>query len=237
MYQKKYLIGSNDVDQFLELKLSSFFKMMQDGAAEHAEEFNIGKANTIDKGLFWVITRIEVDILKAPRYLQEVILKTYPGDDLRFIFPRYFSLEDTMGQVLIRASSTWMVLNKETHNVCLNPFNGFKSPTEHHQGELELPKKVKSNDSTLVEVRKVRYNDIDLNGHLNNTKYIDYILDVHDTPFYNKNRISHFLINYEKELKDNDMVSIYRSESNPEYIKGEVDKIAFEANITYEDRK
>lgn len=237
MYQKKYLIGSNDVDQFLELKLSSFFKMMQDVATEHAEVFNIGKANTIDKGLFWVITRIEVEILKAPKYLQEVTLKTYPGDDLRFIFPRYFCLEDIDGHVLIKASSTWMVLNKETHNICLNPFNGFKAPTEHHEGELELPQKVKSYDSTLVEVRKVRYADIDLNGHLNNTKYIDYILDVHDSNFYKAKRISHFLINYEKELKDNDMVSIYRSETNPEYIKGEVDKVAFEVNITYEDRE
>ncbi len=237
MYQKKYHIGSNDVDQFLDLKLSSFFKMMQDIATEHAEVLNIGKANTLDKDLFWVITRIELDILKFPRYLQDVVLKTYPGDDLRFIFPRYFSLEDADGQVLIKGSSTWMVLHKSTHSISLNPFNGYKAPVEHYEGELELPQKVNSYDSTLVEVRKVRYSDIDLNGHLNNTKYIDYIVDLHDSDFYKKNKIRHFLINYEKELKDNDEVSIYRSATNPEYVKGEVDKTAFEVNITYEERK
>ncbi len=236
MYQKKYLIGSNDVDQFLELKLPSFFKMMQEIATEHAERLDIGKANTLDKGLFWVITRIELEIIKPPRYLQNVVLTTYPGDDLRFVFPRYFLLEDESGSPLIKASSTWMVLNKQTHNVSLNPFNGFKAPVEHQEGELPLPKKVVQGESTLVETRKVRYSDIDLNGHLNNTKYIDYIIDLHDSDFYKKNRIKHFLINYEKELMDNDILNLFSDFQNPEYIKGEVDKIAFEVNITYDDR-
>ena len=236
MHSKPFFIGSNDVDQFLELKLSSFFKMMQEVATEHAEMFNIGKANTLDKGLFWVITRIEVDIVRAPRYLENTILKTYPGDDLRFIFPRYFQLEDESGNVLIRASSTWMVLNRNTHNIVLNPFEGFKSPTEHLPDEQPLPGKVNSEEASLVEKRKVCYSDIDLNGHLNNTKYIDYIIDIHDSDFYKKHRISHFLINYEKELKDNDELSLYANNKNPEYIKGEAIKTAFEVLISYEDR-
>ena len=217
MYQKNYHIGSNDVDQFLELKLSSFFKMMQDIATEHAEVFNIGKANTIDKGLYWVITRIEIDINDMPKYLEDVELVTYPGDDMRFIFPRYFHLLDKKGKTLIRASSTWMVMNRATHNVCLNPFKDFKSPSEHHEGELALPSKVKKDENvSLIEKRKVRYSDIDLNRHLNNTKYIDYIIDLHDSEFYKENQISHFLINYEKELKDSEEISLFSNQNNPE---------------------
>ncbi len=127
MYTKKYYIGSNDVDRFLDLKLSSFFKMMQDIATEHAEILHIGKADTLDKDLYWVITRVELDILKMPKYLQTVTLTTYPGDDLRFIFPRYFKLEDEKGNLLIKASSTWMVLSHKTHNVVLKPLNGFNT--------------------------------------------------------------------------------------------------------------
>ena len=236
MYQKKYYIGSNDVDQFLELKLPSFFRMMQDISTEHAEVLHIGKADTIDQNLYWVITRIELDIIKMPKYLDTVLLKTYPGDDMRFIFPRYFQLEDLDGNVLIKASSIWMVLNRESHRVVLNPFNGFKAPTEHLEGEQPLPEKCVVGDGELVETRKVRYSDIDLNGHLNNTKYIDYIIDIHDSDFYKKNRIKHFLVNYEKELKDDNELSLYSNKSNPEYIKGVVGELAFSVNITYTDR-
>ena len=88
-----------------------------------------------------------------------------------------------------------------------------------------------------METRKVRYSDVDLNGHLNNTKYIDYILDVHDSEFYKKNRISHFVINYDKELMDNNLFNLYSNSSNPEYIKGEIDgATAFEVNIAYQNR-
>ena len=237
MYKKEYYIGSNDVDQFLELKLSSFFKLMQDIATEHAEILDIGKANTLDKGLYWVITRVEVDIIRMPKYLQTIVLKTYPGDDLKFIFPRYFILEDLKGNVLMRASSTWMVLNKNNHHPCLNPFNGKSLPPEHYEGELPLPRKCITSDTSLVETRKVRYSDVDLNGHLNNTKYIDYIIDIHDSDFYKKNSITHFLINYDKELMDNNIFNLYSNNANPEYIKGEIDDaVAFEVNITYKAR-
>ena len=239
MYQKKYYIGSNDVDQFLDLKLSSFFKLMQDIATEHAEIVGTGKKDTIDKGLYWVITRIELDITKMPKYLQTVNLITYPGDDMKFIFPRYFQLEDLSGNVLIKASSTWMVLNKSNHHPCLRPFEGKALPQEHLEGELPLPRKCDIDDSSLslVEQRKVRYSDVDLNGHLNNTKYIDYIVDIHDSDFYKTNRISHFLINYEKELMDNDVFLLYSNHQNPESIKGEINQsLTFSVNIEYKKR-
>ena len=238
MYQKNYYIGSNDVDQFLDLKLSSLFNYFQDIATEHAEVLNIGKSETSDKGMFWVITRVEVEVLKMPKYLQTVSLTTYPGDDLKFIFPRYFLLKDEKGELLIRASTTWMVLNRATHRPVLKPFEGRVLPQEHYDDELKLPGKCISDDCQEVEKRKVRYSDIDLNGHLNNTKYIDYILDIHDSDFYKQNQISRFLISYNKELMDNDVLTLLSNYKKPEYIRGEVDNnLAFEVNIYYQERK
>lgn len=238
MFEKEYHIGSNDVDQFLDLKISSLFKIFQDIATEHAEKLDIGKRQTIDKGLYWVITRVEIEIVKTPKYLQDVIVCSYPGDDMKFIFPRYFFIKDKNGELLIKASSTWMVLNKDTHRISLNPFDGKTLPPEHYEGELHLPNKCNSDEVTFVEQRQVRYSDIDLNGHLNNTKYIEYILDMHNSDFYKKNRIKHFLINYEKELMDGENITLSSNHKNPEFIKGESeDKITFTVNISYEERK
>ena len=45
---------------------------------------------------------------------------------------------------------------------------------EDQVDQLPLADKVEHvEDLSFVEERKVRYNDIDLNGHLNNTKYIE----------------------------------------------------------------
>lgn len=238
MYQKKYKLGPSDVDSSLELKISSLFLMMQDIAIEHAELLGIGKSNTLDNGLFWVITRYSVSVIKNPRYLETITIVTYPGDDKKFLFPRYFEIRSESGEVLIRASSIWCVLNKSDHKISLDPFNGKKLPCEHLDNEEPLPTKVLPDDAKeVVEKRLVRYSETDLNGHLNNTKYIEYILDLHPFEFYQKNRVVHITINYEKEILAGDVVTLSSNHKNPEYINGSVgDKSIFEAEVKFETK-
>ena len=100
-----------------------------------------------------------------------------------------------------------------------------------------MPKKCLDGDVSLKEKRLVRYSDCDLNGHFNNTKYIDFIIDMHDSEFYKKHKIKHFLINYDKEAKDNDLLSLFSDGNNPEVIKfflGEEPVLS--VNITYGDK-
>lgn len=234
MLSKKYYINSNDVDQFYDLKISSFFKMMQEVASQNAEELGIGHVQTNSKNLIWVITRFLVKIHKLPKYQEIVTLKTYPGKTIKFIFPRYFVLEDENGNKLIEASSTWLVLYNETRKVCISPFDK-DIEGEDQVDQLPLADKVEHvEDLSFVEERKVRYNDIDLNGHLNNTKYIEYILDIHDSNFYKEHEIKEILINYNHELKNNDLVSIYSNKQNPEIIKGNIGETnSFDVKVTY----
>jgi len=239
MYEKKYHLVVTDVDSYLDLRMSSFFQMMQDVAVEHAEILGIGKSETIDKGLFWVITRIALTVYKMPKYLDTVILRTYPGNDMKFIFPRYFQLVSESGEVLITASSSWCVLNKADHRINLNPFNGKVLPTEHLDIEEPLPRKVTYNDElNEVERRSVRFSDIDLNSHLNNTRYIEYIFDTHSKEFYDKYQIHKLTINYEHELKAGDTVELLSNNQNPEYIKGKIDnQTIFDVQLEFNNRK
>jgi len=237
MKKKLTTIQSSDIDQFLELSVPAFFMMMQKIATADAEEKGIGKSVTLDKGYSWVITRIEVDFKKTPKYTETVNFETYPGDDMKVMFPRYYRMFNTKGEQVVTASSIWALINQETRQAVINP-TGVVLPAEHYENELPLPRRVKlPEDLALVESRRVRYSDIDLNGHLNNTKYTDYILDVHDSEFYKKNRISHFLINFTHELKDNEVVDIYSNGSNPEVVVGKVgEQLIFACEITYDKR-
>lgn len=237
MYEKKYRIESSDVDQHLNVKLSSLMRMMQDVATTHAEILEVGKESTIDRGMYWVITRYGVTILRAPKYLEIVNVITYPGDDMKFIFPRYFEIRSEKGELLVKASTTWMILDKNTHRVVMKPFGDSHLPGEHHEGEEPIPRKAIGDKVEFIEDRKVRYSDIDLNGHLNNTKYIEYVLDMKPTSFYKENHIKHIIINYEKELMGDMTLSLYSDNKNPEYIIGKSgNDIIFEINIEYDKK-
>ncbi len=239
MYQEKIFINSNDVDDHFDLKISTIFKYLQQVSTNHSELLGLGKKDTVDKGMFWVISRIHVKILKMPTMLETLTVTTHPGDLMMFIFPRHYQIYNEKGELCIIASAAWVLLDSNTHKAITKPFgDGYTFKGESLPEDMRLPDRV-IYDSELnkVETRRVRYNDIDLNGHLNNTKYIDYIIDTHDISFYKKYRVNEILINYEKEIKNEDNVDIYSDGNLPEIIVGDVSNShCFVARISYEER-
>lgn len=237
MKTKELFIASKYINPSFELTLSSFFYMMQSIAAEHVEDYGIDKSQTIDKGCTWIVSRVEVDVIENPRFSDTIYLDTYPGEDIKFLFPRYFRIRNKDGKELIRASSIWALLDLKNRTLARAPFEQ-RLVTEHHDGELAFPRKLLvPSEGDLVEVRKVRVSDTDLNDHLNNVKYIDFITDIHSEEFAKKYRVKHIVINYNREIRLGQEVELYTNNANPEVIWGKVDgQVSFVAELTYEER-
>lgn len=235
MFIKKFTIECSDVDSNFELKLSSLFRMMQEAATRGVEALGHGVLEISKEELMWVITRYQVDIDRMPTFFEQVVIKTYPGKDMMFMFPRYFQIENGKGDVLARASSTWCVLNQNTRKIVFHPFGDNSFVEEHIEGEIPLPIKVVPPSLVFNQKRTVRYSDVDLNGHLNNTRYVEYISDLHDLEFHKNNNIKSIVINYEREAKCGEEVSLYSSLDNGvEYVCGKIGETnIFTAKIEY----
>lgn len=216
-------ITSVDVDYKLEVKLSSLFLFFQEVSALQAEVLHIGNAATIDKGLHWVITRFEVEVIRMPIDNEVINVSTYPGESNGLFFYRHYRITDKKGNLLVKAASVWVVIDANTHQVKRDPFNGMKLPIEHYKDELAIPGKVVTSDMEYIYSRVVKYSDIDLNTHLNNTRYIEFISDSFPLSFYNEYKIKNILINYNAEFVVDDEIKIYRSSSNPYIVSGRKD--------------
>ncbi len=238
MYQEKIYVTSNDVDSYLDTKLGAIFRYLQQVSTNHAELIGLGKKDTVDKGMFWVITRMKVVIHCMPKMHETINVCTHPGDMIMFLFPRFYQIYSESGELLVEASAVWVLLDSITHKAKMKPFgDNFTFKGEKDEKDLPLPEKVEIAETSLLESRKVRYSDTDLNGHLNNTKYIDYIVDAHDSNFYKKYKFKEICINYEKEINDNQIVNLYSSNSVPETIVGDVDDVhSFIAKVNYQER-
>lgn len=239
MYQEKFFISSGDVDDHFALRLSSIFQFFQIVSTNHSELLGLGKKETWDKGMCWVITRMKVVVHKLPKMLDTITVQTHPGEIMSFLFPRFYQIYSEQGELLVSGSACWTLLDAKTHKVIVKPVEEtIAYPSEKHPDDISLPERVIGNDLSLVDTRKVRYSDIDLNTHVNNVKYIEYIIDTHDVNFYNKNSIKEIVINFEREMTIGNEVNFFSNGNNPEVIVGEVDNIRrFSAKITYEKRK
>ncbi len=237
MYKEKVQITSNDVDQNLELKLSSLFKFLQATASNHAESIKVGHWELFEHNLLWVVLRMELKIYRTPILDEVITVGTHPGEARSFIYPRFFEVYDSKGKLIIAGSSMWAMIDKNTRHVVVKP-QGIKSiPGTVDKDDLPLPVKVIGEAENIKDTRKVKYSEIDLNGHLNNTQYVEFLLDTHEPEFYKSHRISGININYDKEIRSGQVVSMYSNDKDPEVIRGKVDDTEhFSALITYEKR-
>ena len=235
-FHKIVQIESHEVDPFCKLKLDELFVIFQDVVTLHMEMLGINKKIINDNGLYWVVNRYTLHINRLPKYLEKVEVVTYPGKDMKFIFPRYFEVLDENKMPLVKASSTWLVLNKDNHEINLKPFDESLLPHFSKDDELPLPKKIEIVDGKEIEKRIVKLSDLDLNNHLNNTKYIEYISDALGYQFFKENSVRDFTINYLKEVAYNSEVSLCRKDDeNTVIIEGKVDnQLVFIAKILYQ---
>ena len=230
---KEYVIDTGFVDKNKRLSLSRLFLMFQECAEAHAEVLGIGRSQTTDVGRKWIITRYGVKFNALPKYGDTVKVTTYPSKNNPFFFYRHFYVEDMKGNILITAVSIWAVLDAKTNKIVTNPF-GKTTPEESRPFELPLPSKIEEDALNKIKEHKIEYSDIDLNGHLNNTRYIELIQNLHNSSFYKDHIYDTFCINYFSEIKEDEIVSLYLDTTDKEVIKGSVnDHDCFKATITY----
>lgn len=234
MRTEKIIISSNDIDANLNLRLAAFFRIMQDVIMHDSEEHGFGSSDLMKINVLWVITRVQVEIHRMPKYQEEVIAKTYAGKDMKIYYPRYFRLESKSGELLVNLSSVWVLIDKETRKPLWNcPFQE-KLYENHLPDELPLPGKVEQVPTELIEKRKIHYSDVDLNNHLNNTRYIELLSDVHSSEDHLRHPIKKLTINYLKEIKENQIVEVSSNFDNPEIIEVKSDGVTnFVAEIEY----
>ncbi|NLJ78444.1 MAG: hypothetical protein GX329_03705 [Tissierellia bacterium] len=97
------------------------------------------------------------------------------------------------------------------------------------------------NSPELSYRRRVGYSDIDINRHLNNCKYVDFMMDSFELEEHEKYHVKSIEVNYSKEALPGDTIAIYRELSQypqgPIYIEGineRDDSLTFKSRIEIE---
>lgn len=73
----------------------------------------------------------------------------------------------------------------------------------------DLPEKIKyENKRESVFEKVVSYTDIDLNLHVNNEKYVEYMMNCYPLEFHNKNYLKSIMMSFNSEMKYEDIIEI-----------------------------
>jgi medium-chain acyl-[acyl-carrier-protein] hydrolase len=207
----KYLISSYEVDARGRATLPTLSKFMQETAYNHANHLEFGYVHLKQKNRFWVLSRLLIKIDRYPLWGETVHVHTWPTGVEGLFAYRDFQLLDEQEVPIGAASSGWLVLDAEKRRPQRPLELKEKSRLFPEERALDRrPLKIK----TLSEPEKgpffpVRYSDLDLYNHVNNAKYIQWILDSYPEEMNREYEVTLFEINFVSESKMGDEVAIY----------------------------
>lgn len=172
-------LRAGHVDCFRRLRLSMLMGLFQECCIAHTEALGMGREKTLDRGFLWVINSEAIEIRRLPEYDEEITLICYPGKMLHFFFPRQMIVTDKDGCEIIRIGALWSLIDETSRQLIDPEENGILLPGENRQGDiipaLSLPK---ASLPFIAGSRYASYSLVDINGHLNNTSYLDMASDL-----------------------------------------------------------
>jgi len=205
-YSETFIVRATDCDTERRMRLSALFVAMQEGGERHAISLGLGYDAMMERGLFFVLARIRVKTFRAPRCGERVVHTTWPGTSNRFFCPRYhvFTLED--GTPLACAGALWVTLDTGARKIVSPKAANLPFPdTSDIPDPIELPMRMPALGPITQEVlRTPAYSDYDINGHVNNTRYIAWLCDALGSDALAGRYIGELTAGYEKEIRENE---------------------------------
>jgi medium-chain acyl-[acyl-carrier-protein] hydrolase len=208
-----FKITSADTDMFMRVRLGGVINLLIQSAINSAESLGFGFKGLRKQQLYWVLSRMTVEIYRPLTWNEEAEVETWPKTIEGLLYMRDYIIRDKTQNIVARATSGWLAIDAETKKPKL--LDAIESELFTHlrekHGISQAPEKLPT--TTDGDVFKVQsgYFDIDLNRHVTSTRYIDWMMDTFSVDFHKHHFAKRISINFMKETMPGDSISITRS--------------------------
>lgn len=196
-WTENYRVSAQDTDFNRVASASALMRFMQDTANYHMEGMGPSYDELFDSGRAFIIGRFAMVCPMALRSHDEITAQTWAAPSRAASFNRCYRI--TRGdETVAEASSVWALLNTDDGSLIRVEEAGIdygedEAITLAEPLRFRIPR-----DAEMITLgtHTVSYADVDINRHMNNTKYADILcsfLDMSDV------RVHSFVINYVTE--------------------------------------
>lgn len=174
LFEKKIRLIESDADEYGNMKLSALLRYAQEAAAGHCDLLGLDWDTMAEKGLFWAVLRHRVEIRRLPGAGECITVQTWPMPATRTAYPRMVQGLDENGQVLFSVLSLWALMRITDRTMVLPFKSGIDVPGILRGCEIDAPGSLPPADHENRMLWRVTPEDLDINGHVNNARYLDH---------------------------------------------------------------
>jgi len=217
IWTQTYDVNTIVLDHQKRLGLVGLLNQLQDIAWMHAEHLGWGYQSLVEIGTLWVLARQKVVINEWPLWQDKVVLKTWPRAAKGLMAIREFEIlaDGPNGETrrVGECATSWLVLDWNSRKV--QKLDRIMSEmVTRHEGVLDIAADRVPPRSDLTEIARfeVRNSDLDVNGHVNNTRYAQWVTDTLSLDQLARYAITEYDVNFLAETGVGDTIVI---ESDP----------------------
>jgi acyl-ACP thioesterase len=213
---KEFRVNSYFTDLKGNLSIPALFELFQEVAWEHATLNHFGYEDLLKQGYFWALSRVQIQIHRIPKWTEQFNLTTWPSGTEGLFALRDYQMYNSEGEVLIGATSSWLIVDIKTRRPQrLEAFKGVMPIRADIRATNGNATKIDVTDigmtSSISESAKI--SDIDVNGHINNTKYVEWAINSFPINEYKNFEVKGIEVNFLSEGFCGDSFSIIKHQA------------------------
>ncbi len=228
-YDETIVLRTRDCDMNGKWRVSAILEAMQEAAGAHSMLLGCGRDELLKQHTVWVLSRCELHMERYPVIGEKVTVHTFPMPTRLSFFPRYYIMTDERGEMIGKAGTLWLLLDIETRRM-LPPGDIARMIPDNR--DLAVPMNLPSTVGMLQGEEFVSeytpvYTDLDVNGHVNNTRYADWLCNTLGIDTMAEYEPESVILNYNHEVLPNQKVVLHRIMKDDRYrLTGYVDGAA-----------
>lgn len=201
-YTKEYEVRYYEIDSKKRLLKSSLMNYFTDIATIHSIERGVGIDYLEKKRLGWVINKYDIELFQEGYYLDKIKVSTEAYGFRKYFAYRTFKAEGEKDNEIARGNALFMLIDMEKRKMTRigeEIINAYGIPPEETNRQVNF-EKIKEIETVHNEIEfQVRYTDIDTNGHVNNVKYLDWLIEAIPPEIINEKSLRRIKMDYIKE--------------------------------------
>ncbi|MCR5312363.1 MAG: acyl-[acyl-carrier-protein] thioesterase [Bacteroidaceae bacterium] len=218
-----------DVDFTGRLTIGQLGNHLLNAAGFHANERGFGIERLNEDDNTWVLSRVAMEFTELPREYRHFTVETWIENVMRLFTARNFCIRDQFGNPIGYARTIWAMINRQSRKpvdlFSINDGRLGEWALKDEQCPIEGPTKIKVSVDEPVDVVKVKYSDIDINGHMNSCRYIEHVLDLFSINYLKEHNVKRFEIAYMAECLCGEQLALFKEETEPGVFQIEIRKI------------
>jgi len=210
IYEETYPVFSFLLDPLKRLSIPAVFGILGDAAGRDASRRGWGYDEIAERNQAWVLIRVKILINRQPVWGEQIILRTWPKLMEGVVAYRDFQILDIHRNILIAGSSAWTLLDLSTRKPVRLIGKEYETGNlSNYHAISDKPAKIiwPDNMQTVNELT-AKYGQLDMNNHVNNTRYIEWVMNEFPIETLLNRQLREVEVNFIAEVKDHDEIQI-----------------------------